>query len=513
MKNKKDEVLIIGSGIGGLSCGSYLARKGYKVKIFERLNKPGGYVNTFKRNDYIFENTTHLIGIDKYLLKVLGLNLELIKTLDTGIGYYIFNQNNNIEKQYYFNPKNDAIDTIVKYFPSEKDIIEKLFKYIKLYVKDVVRLNNLLKFPFVNLIDLITAIFLTIGKDNSIFRRIGINSYKYFNKIFLGKSTDLVENIKDPVLASIILMIPCCCFFTPPDQIPAIMTTSLIYYLINSASWIKGGTSTIINNMINVIKKNNGQLQYNANVAEIIVKNKTAIGIRLTNGEEYFGKYIVTDINCFQVYNELIKENYYFSEKLSNKLINYKEGSSAFQTYVGLPFELKDYGYEGHTNIFYTTTDLLNIFKKQPDLYNPNFFITTNYSSVDSSYSPKGTSSMVISTKTESEYWLSLDDKEYYEKKQKVQNSLLEKAQAITNIPFNKAELIFSATPRTLKRYSGNPYGSIIGLSLDGNMNNRFDFNSEIKNLYHVGADTRIDGGFYGALSSGVMAGKTICIF
>jgi phytoene dehydrogenase-like protein len=34
MKHKED-VIIIGSGVGGLSCGAYLAKNGYKVKNYE----------------------------------------------------------------------------------------------------------------------------------------------------------------------------------------------------------------------------------------------------------------------------------------------------------------------------------------------------------------------------------------------------------------------------------------------------------------------------------------------
>ncbi|PJB27742.1 hypothetical protein CO111_03690, partial [Candidatus Desantisbacteria bacterium CG_4_9_14_3_um_filter_50_7] len=40
MEQKK--VIIIGAGIAGLSAGCYLAMNGYKVKIFEMHDKPGG---------------------------------------------------------------------------------------------------------------------------------------------------------------------------------------------------------------------------------------------------------------------------------------------------------------------------------------------------------------------------------------------------------------------------------------------------------------------------------------
>ena len=54
MKN----VIIIGSGIGGLIAGNLLAKKGHKVTIFEAHSMPGGYTAGFYRKGYYFESGT-----------------------------------------------------------------------------------------------------------------------------------------------------------------------------------------------------------------------------------------------------------------------------------------------------------------------------------------------------------------------------------------------------------------------------------------------------------------------
>ena len=48
----KYDVIIIGAGIGGLTCGCYLAKAGLKVLIIEQHNKPGGYCTSFERKGY-----------------------------------------------------------------------------------------------------------------------------------------------------------------------------------------------------------------------------------------------------------------------------------------------------------------------------------------------------------------------------------------------------------------------------------------------------------------------------
>ena len=50
------DVVIIGSGIGGLCCGSLLASRGKKVLICESHYQPGGVAHSFSRNGYKFES-------------------------------------------------------------------------------------------------------------------------------------------------------------------------------------------------------------------------------------------------------------------------------------------------------------------------------------------------------------------------------------------------------------------------------------------------------------------------
>ena len=53
---EKYDVVIVGSGIGGLCCGSILALSGKKVLICEAHTQPGGVAHSFKRNGYTFES-------------------------------------------------------------------------------------------------------------------------------------------------------------------------------------------------------------------------------------------------------------------------------------------------------------------------------------------------------------------------------------------------------------------------------------------------------------------------
>ena len=58
----KYDIAIIGSGLGGLTCGYILSKNGYKVAIFEQGAQFGGCLQTFKRRGVKFETGVHYIG-------------------------------------------------------------------------------------------------------------------------------------------------------------------------------------------------------------------------------------------------------------------------------------------------------------------------------------------------------------------------------------------------------------------------------------------------------------------
>ena len=58
----KYDVIIIGSGLGGLECGYILARQGKRVLILEQGNQPGGCLQSYKRKGMSFDTGFHYVG-------------------------------------------------------------------------------------------------------------------------------------------------------------------------------------------------------------------------------------------------------------------------------------------------------------------------------------------------------------------------------------------------------------------------------------------------------------------
>ena len=63
---KQEKIVIIGSGLGGLSSGVILAKNGYDVTVLEQGNQIGGCLQCFTRHGAKFETGMHFIGSDTF---------------------------------------------------------------------------------------------------------------------------------------------------------------------------------------------------------------------------------------------------------------------------------------------------------------------------------------------------------------------------------------------------------------------------------------------------------------
>ncbi len=126
---KTFDIIIIGSGLGGLAAGAKLAKEGKKVCIIEQHNIVGGCATTFRRKDFTVEVGLHeMDGPDKDDIKVkifkelnVFKNVEFIKVPE--FYRFIHGQTDVVIP----GNKEEAIRLLIEKFPHEKTGIEKFF--------------------------------------------------------------------------------------------------------------------------------------------------------------------------------------------------------------------------------------------------------------------------------------------------------------------------------------------------------------------------------------------------
>jgi phytoene dehydrogenase-like protein len=130
------DIVIIGSGLGGLVSAIILAKEGYSVCVLEKNNQFGGNLQTFVRDKTIFDTGIHYIGglsegqnLYKYF-KYLGIMDDLkLKKMDED-GFDIISFEDTKKEFPHAQGYENFTNQLVKFFPEEKDNIEKYCKEV-----------------------------------------------------------------------------------------------------------------------------------------------------------------------------------------------------------------------------------------------------------------------------------------------------------------------------------------------------------------------------------------------
>lgn len=131
----KGKVVIIGSGLGGLTCGVMLAKNGYQVTVLEQGAQIGGCLQCFSRKGAKFETGMHFIGSAApgqtmhRLMRYFEIDDQIqLSPLDSD-GYDVVSLGGQRYKSAI--GKEAFIDGMASYFPSQRDNLERYYQTIE----------------------------------------------------------------------------------------------------------------------------------------------------------------------------------------------------------------------------------------------------------------------------------------------------------------------------------------------------------------------------------------------
>ena len=147
-EKKRYDVIVIGSGLGGLISALILAMEGKKVLVLEKNNQYGGNLQTFVRNKTIFDTGVHYIGglapgqnLYRYFSYLNIIDQLSLEQMDADGYDYISFGNQKIQYPHAQGYEN-FVKQLLVYFPEEKTALEQ-------YVKTIREICN--SFPLYNL--------------------------------------------------------------------------------------------------------------------------------------------------------------------------------------------------------------------------------------------------------------------------------------------------------------------------------------------------------------------------
>jgi len=297
------DVIVIGSGIGGLCCAGLLAKAGKRVLILEAHSKPGGAAHGFEKNGYKFESgpslwsgigtwpTTNPLG---QVLKALNQKVELIKYQDWNVQIPEGNYTIGVGDKRFI----DQIKSI-----SSKEAIKEWEDFIQV-IKPIGAAAN--SIPLLAINQNKETVFQLLKRSKTLIKHL--KSFKYLGGSF-GNLVD--DHLTDPFLRNWVDLL---CFLisglTKNETNAAAMATLFDDWFKPNAylEYPKGGSESIVNALLDGIYSFGGELRLNSKVNQIIVKRKKAIGIELENGKKIYSTHIVSNADIWNTIELLPKE-------------------------------------------------------------------------------------------------------------------------------------------------------------------------------------------------------------
>lgn len=266
------DVLIIGSGLGGLVCAYILSKNGYKVAVLEKHTQIGGCLQTFKRFGVKFDTGMHYIGSMEEgqslykLFKYLGLLNVPLNKLDPNAYDIISIAGENYQ---YAMGKENFIETLAKAFPKRRNDLKTYMQRIS-EVAGASPLYNLRPIKGIPVI-------------NPDYIKISVNDF-----IASVTSDEKLQNVLAGNLPS---------YAGIKDKTPTYIYALINAFYIQSAFRIINGSDKIAHSLAESIRSFGGEIYTSTEVTEILFDNKKATGVQTRKKGIIEAKNIIANIH------------------------------------------------------------------------------------------------------------------------------------------------------------------------------------------------------------------------
>ena len=472
------DVVIIGSGLGGLVSAIILAKEGNSVCVLEKNNQYGGNLQTFVRDKTIFDTGVHYIGglnegqnLYQYF-KYIGIMDDLkLQKLDED-GYDIITFEGDETEYKHAQGYNNFIKVLIEQFPEEEKAINDYCDFLR---------ETCDKFPLYRL---------KIGKpyfDNH--ELFTLNAKQYINSLTTNKKLQAVLAGTNFLYAGD--------GERSPFYVHALSVNS---YIESSYRCINGG-SQISKLLIKQLKQFGGEVYKHSEVVKFGFEDKKITSVFTKNGMEIKGNQFISNIEP-KLTLKLVGEDK-FRKAYVKRIQNIESVIAGFSLYIVL--KPKSFKYQNRN--FYHINDYNKIWDVQkyteeswPEGYMISMGIKNNSDGWGDSLTV-----MTYMRYEEVESWEDTfntvanknDRGQTYEefKDYKTELLLVELEKKFPNIR-DCIQSIYTSTPLSYRDYIGSNRGSMYGYVKDVNypLKSFVSPRTKIKNLFFTGQSLNMHG-------------------
>jgi all-trans-retinol 13,14-reductase len=492
------DAVVIGSGLGGLSCAAAFARQGFKPLVVEQHDKVGGFATAFSRpGGFTFDASLHSTTVGER-----GGAFNLIWGFPE-ITEVEFKPHPHLFRAIY--PDHDIrvqqkdpsvfVATLSSLFPEERAGIAGLFDDMKGLAGEVGRLQN------------------AKGQVDMSRFPVEFPHLAKFHQSTWGQMVD--SRIRDPKLKTV-LSSQWGYYGLPPSKLSCFYyAMPFMGYLTGGGFYPKGRSQDISNAFARFVESRGGKILLNTRAARILTTNGVASGVATADGKTFTARVVVSNASPFATLGQMIDDQSLGADYLA-KCRQYSVSLSSFQVFLGLKEDLVKKVGIADSEIFYEPSydsDASYAGAVKADVENGGVFLTL-YDNIYPGYSPAGKNTVNIMTLQGYDHWerFAADyhagrKAEYRKEKERMAEVLIRRAERVLLPGLSSAiEVKEIGTPLTNVRYTGHHRGAIYGW--DQTVNNsgraRVGHSTPIQNLYLAGAWSRPGHGYGAVIPSGI---------
>jgi len=458
LKDTKPEydVIVIGTGLAGLSCANMLARNGHSVLLLEQHHQLGGLAAWFKRKGgHIFDVSLH------------GFPVGMVKTC-----------------RKYWAP--EIADMIVQLKEIRFD--NPQFSFTTTFDReDFTRiLRERFRVPEENIEG-----FFNAARDMNYYDDQTMTTRELFEKYFPGRD-DVVRLLMEPITYA---------NGSTLDD-PAI-SYGIVFsnFMSKGVYTVQGGTDKFIGKMKEELARNGVDIRTRCLVEKIVVEDGKVAGV-ITNGKRIKSRAAVSNGNLKSTIHKYVGDEH-FSQSFVEEARKVRLNNSSCQVYMGIRKgeKIDHVGDLLFTSVAekFDSTKLLSrdITSRTFSIYYPETRPGSDMYSI------------VSSTNANYEDWAYLSEEEYRSSKQDLIETTFDALEKYVPGVREKVDWVEAATPKTFQRYVLHECGTSFGTKFEG-LKISMELNEQIPGLFHTGSVGIIMSGWLGAANYGVITSNNV---
>jgi phytoene dehydrogenase-like protein len=450
------DVIVIGSGLAGLTAANTLAKIGHSVLLLEQYANFGGMATWFTRKGgHLFDISLH------------GFPIGMIKSC-----------------RKYWTPEIASSIVQLKHirFDNPQFSLETTFDIVDF--KDI--LKTRLKVP-----DATVDSFFTTVRAMNFYDDQSMTTRQLFAKFFPGRD-DVTRLLMEPIAYA---------NGSTLDD-PAI-TYGIVFsnFMSKGVYTFQGGTNALLKKMRAEMLKNNVHLRSNTPVEKILISDRQARGV-VVNGKTIKAKAILSNANLKRTILSLSgPENY--SKEFLEEARAVRLNNSSCQVYIGIR---KGEQIDHVGDLLFTS--VLPNFDSDALCHKD---VTSRTFSVYYPDLRPGSDRYSIVSSTNANYadWAALSEEQYQLEKQKLIDETVAALEKYIPGVSRKIDHLEASTPKTFERYTHHQEGASFGTKFEG-LKVSMNLPNEIQGLYHAGSVGIIMSGWLGAVNYGVIVANNV---